>query len=44
MLKDEGLSFYWIQVNNNLQAAPNSENETYQGYRNPENMIVVSDA
>ena len=27
-----------------LQAAPNSENETYQGYRNPENMIVVSDA
>ena len=44
MLKDGGLNFYWVQVNNNLQAAPNSQNETYQGYRNPENMIVVSDA
>ncbi|WP_297770525.1 periplasmic nitrate reductase subunit alpha [uncultured Roseovarius sp.] len=44
MLKDGVLNFYWIQVNNNLQAAPNSENETYQGYRNPDNMIVVSDA
>ncbi|MEQ9239508.1 periplasmic nitrate reductase subunit alpha [Roseovarius indicus] len=44
MLKDGVLNFYWVQVNNNLQAAPNSQNETYQGYRNPENMIVVSDA
>ncbi|MEQ9257495.1 MAG: periplasmic nitrate reductase subunit alpha [Roseovarius sp.] len=44
MLKDGVLNFYWIQVNNNLQAAPNSQNETYEGYRNPENMIVVSDA
>ena len=24
MLKDGKLNFYWIQVNNNLQAAPNS--------------------
>ncbi len=44
MLKDGKLNFYWIQVTNNLQAAPNSQNETYQGYRNPDNMIVVSDA
>lgn len=44
MLKDGVLNFYWIQVNNNLQAAPNAQNETYQGYRNPDNMIVVSDA
>ena len=44
MLKDGRLNFYWIQVNNNLQAAPNSANETYPGYRNPENFIVVSDA
>src|SRR5579864_8971330 len=44
MLHDGKLNFYWIQVNNNLQAAPNSSNETYLGYRNAENFIVVSDA
>ncbi len=44
MLKDGKLNFYWIQVNNNLQAAPNIANETYPGYRNPDNFIVVSDA
>jgi nitrate reductase NapA len=44
MLRDGKLNFYWIQVNNNLQAAPNSARETYPGYRNPENFIVVSDA
>ncbi len=44
MLKDGKLNFYWIQVNNNLQAAPNTAQETYPGYRNPENFIVVSDA
>ena len=44
MLKDGKLNWYWIQVNNNLQAAPNSGNETYPGYRNPDNFIVVSDA
>ncbi len=44
MLKDGKLNFYWIQVNNNLQAAPNDSNETYPGYRNPDNFIVVSDA
>lgn len=44
MLHDGKLNFYWIQVNNNLQAAPNCSNETYPGYRNPDNFIVVSDA
>jgi nitrate reductase NapA len=44
MLKDGKLNFLWVQTNNNLQAAPNSANETYQGYRNPANFIVVSDA
>jgi nitrate reductase NapA len=43
-LKDGELNFYWIQVNNNLQCAPNVANETYPGYRNPANFIVVSDA
>lgn len=44
MLKDGKLNFYWIQVNNNLQASPNNTNEAYPGYRNPDNFIVVSDA
>ncbi len=44
MLRDGKLNFYWIQVNNNLQAAPNNTQETYPGYRNPDNFIVVSDA
>ncbi len=44
MLKDGKLNAYWIQVNNNLQAAPNMNEETYPGYRNPENFITVSDA
>ena len=44
MLKDGKLNAYWIMVNNNLQTAPNTNNETYPGYRNPSNFIVVSDA
>jgi len=43
-LRDGELNFYWIQCNNNLQTAPNITQETYPGYRNPENFIVVSDA
>ena len=43
MLKDGKLNAYWIQTTNNLQSAPNSSNETYLGYRNPDNFIVVSD-
>ncbi len=44
MLKDGKLNFYWVQVNNNIQASPNTSNEAYPGYRNPDNFIVVSDA
>jgi nitrate reductase NapA len=44
MLKDGKINAYWIQVNNNLQAAANMNEETWPGYRNPENFIVVSDA
>lgn len=44
MLHDGKINFYWVQVNNNVQAAPNNSRETYPGYRNPSNFIVVSDA
>jgi len=44
MLKDGLLNAYWVQVNNNLQAGPNINEETYPGFRNPENFVVVSDA
>ena len=44
MLKDGLLNAYWVQVNNNLQAGANTNEETYLGYRNPDNFIVVSDA
>ncbi len=44
MLKDGKLNAYWISTNNNLQTAPNTNNETYPGYRNPQNFVVVSEA
>ncbi|KLV08594.1 MULTISPECIES: nitrate reductase catalytic subunit NapA [Photobacterium] len=44
MLKDGLINVYWIQVNNNLQAGANINEETLPGYRNPDNFIVVSDA
>jgi len=43
MLKDGKLNAYWVMCNNNMQAAPNMNEETFPGYRNPENFIVVSD-
>jgi nitrate reductase NapA len=43
MLRDGKLNAYWIMCNNNLQTAPNTANETYPGYRNPANFVVVSD-
>ena len=43
-LKDGTMNCYWVQVNNNMQAAPNMMQEGLPGYRNPENFIVVSDA
>jgi nitrate reductase NapA len=42
-LKDGELNFYWVQCNNNMQAAANITEEVFPGYRNPENFIVVSD-
>jgi nitrate reductase (cytochrome) len=44
MLRDAKLNFYWVQVNNNMQAGPNMMQEGLPGYRHPENFIVVSDA
>ncbi|WP_244788749.1 periplasmic nitrate reductase subunit alpha [Cupriavidus pauculus] len=43
MLKDGKLNAYWVQVNNNMQAAANMTQEGLPGYRNPDNFIVVSD-
>ena len=43
MLKDSKLNAYWVQCNNNMQAAANLNEEAYPGYRNPENFVVVSD-
>ena len=42
-LKDGELNAYWVQCTNNMQAAPNVNEEGYPGYRNPENFIAVSD-
>jgi nitrate reductase NapA len=44
MLKDGKLNAYWVQVNNNMQASANMNEEGLPGYRNPDNFIVVSDA
>ena len=43
MLKDGKLNSYWVMCNNNMQAAANMNEETFPGYRNPENFITVSD-
>ena len=43
MLKDGKLNSYWVMCNNNMQAAANLNEETFPGYRNPENFITVSD-
>ncbi len=43
MLKDGKLNAYWVMCNNNMQAAPNLNEEGFAGYRNPDNFIVVSD-
>ena len=44
MLKDGKLNAYWVQVNNNMQAAANMIGEGLPGYRNPDNFVVVSEA
>jgi len=43
-LKDGVMNVYWLQCNNNMQAAANINEEGLPGYRNPDNFIVVSDA
>ncbi|MCC7167089.1 MAG: nitrate reductase catalytic subunit NapA, partial [Rhodospirillales bacterium] len=43
MLKDGKMNAYWVMCTNNMQAAPNLNEEGYPGYRNPENFIIVSD-
>jgi nitrate reductase NapA len=43
MLKDGKLNAYWVQVNNNMQAAANMNEEGLPGYRDPRNFIVVSE-
>src|SRR5690606_22851271 len=35
-LKDGKINWYWVQVNNNLQAGPNINQEIYPGCRNPD--------
>jgi nitrate reductase NapA len=42
-LKDGDLNVYWVMCNNNMQAAANMNEETWPGYRNPDNFIIVSD-
>ncbi|HSA71175.1 MAG TPA: nitrate reductase catalytic subunit NapA [Burkholderiales bacterium] len=43
MLKDGRLNAYWVQCTNNMQTAANLMQETWPGYRNPKNFVVVSD-
>jgi nitrate reductase NapA len=43
MLKDGKLNAYWVQCNNNMQTGANMLQETWPGYRNPKNFVVVSD-
>jgi nitrate reductase (cytochrome) len=42
-LKDGRLNCYWTMTTNNMQAGPHMNGETYPGWRNPENFVVVSD-
>ena len=42
-LKDGKLLAYWVQCTNNMQTAPNMNEEGYPGYRNPDTFVVVSD-
>jgi nitrate reductase NapA len=43
MLKDGKLNAYWVLCTNNMQTAPNMNQEGYPGYRNPDAFVVVSD-
>jgi len=43
MLKDSKMNTFWVMCNNNMQAAANLNEESYPGWRNPDNFITVSD-
>ncbi|NGZ05774.1 MAG: nitrate reductase catalytic subunit NapA [Magnetococcales bacterium] len=43
MLKDGKINAYWVLCTNNMQTAPNMNEEGYPGYRNPKAFVVVSD-
>ena len=43
MLKDGKLNAYWVLCTNNMQTAPNMNQEGLPGYRDPRNFVVVSD-
>ncbi len=43
MMKDGKMNCYWQFANNNMQAAANLNDESYPGWRNPDNFICVSD-
>jgi nitrate reductase NapA len=42
-LKDGKMNCFWVLCNNNMQAAANMNDESYPGWRNPDNFIAVSD-
>ncbi|MCP8900655.1 nitrate reductase catalytic subunit NapA [Gilvimarinus xylanilyticus] len=42
-LKDGKLKVCWTQVCNNIQAGPNTAQETLPGWRSPDTFIIVSD-
>ncbi len=42
-LKDGKMNCFWVMCNNNMQAAANLNDESYPGWRNPDNFITVSD-
>ncbi len=43
MLKDGKMNCYWQQCNNNMQAAANTNEEPFPGWRDPRNFVTVSD-
>ncbi|MEW8683826.1 MAG: nitrate reductase catalytic subunit NapA [Candidatus Thiodiazotropha endolucinida] len=42
-LNDGKMNTFWVMCNNNMQAAANMNDESYPGWRNPNNFITVSD-
>ncbi len=42
-MKDGVMNCYWQQCNNNMQAAANMNEESYPGWRNPNNFVTVTD-